>query len=186
MARESRLAKLGEAEFSDSREWLLIAAALMFTNLNGKTAIYEHAVPVRVMITKRRTRFTNPDRLQEEARSMDNRGLFAAMFSMFFLACLAVGYVYVALALQTIAQKNKHGKRMAGMDSYREHHPDAGDRQEADLVDHPVFHPPREPHHVDNSVDGDCGGAPQAKRWGILLIIPVVNLIVPGYLAWSD
>lgn len=22
--------------------------------------------------------------------------------------------------------------------------------------------------------------------WGILLIVPVVNLIVPGYLAWSD
>jgi len=22
--------------------------------------------------------------------------------------------------------------------------------------------------------------------WGILIIIPVVNLIVPGYLAWSD
>jgi hypothetical protein len=22
--------------------------------------------------------------------------------------------------------------------------------------------------------------------WGILLIVPVANLIVPGYLAWSD
>jgi hypothetical protein len=22
--------------------------------------------------------------------------------------------------------------------------------------------------------------------WGILIIVPIVNLIVPGYLAWSD
>jgi hypothetical protein len=22
--------------------------------------------------------------------------------------------------------------------------------------------------------------------WGILMIVPVVNLIVPGYLAWAD
>lgn len=37
---------------------------------------------------------------------MDNHGLFPAGMSIgFFLVCLAVGYIYVALALQTIAQK---------------------------------------------------------------------------------
>jgi hypothetical protein len=89
---------------------------------------------------------------------MDNRGLFAGMFFTFFLVCFAVGYVYVSLALQTIAQKTNTANGWLAWIPI------------ANII----------------LMMGIAEARSKPSWWGILLIIPVVNLIVPGYLAWSD
>ena len=117
---------------------------------------------------------------------MDNRGLFAAMFSTFFLACLAVGYVYVALALQTIAQKtNTANAWLAWI-------PIANIILMLEIAKKPIwwiilFFIPLVNLIMSIIVwMGIAEARGKPNWWGILLIIPVVNIIVPGYLAWSD
>jgi hypothetical protein len=118
--------------------------------------------------------------------SMDNRGLFAAMFSTFFLACLAVGYVYVALALQTIAQKtNTANGWLAWI-------PIGNIILMLEIAKKPIwwiilFFIPLVNLVMSILVwMGIAEARSKPSWWGILLIIPVVNIIVPGYLAWSD
>lgn len=117
---------------------------------------------------------------------MDNRGLFAGMFFTFFLACLAVGYVYVSLALQTIAQKtNTPNGWLAWI-------PIANIILMLEIAKKPIWWIILFLIPLVNLIMSIIVwmGIAEARRkpswWGILLIIPVVNLIVPGYLAWSD
>ena len=117
---------------------------------------------------------------------MDDRGLFGGMSFMFVLACLAVGYVYVALALQTIAQKtNTENGWLAWI-------PIANIILTLNVAKKPIWWIILFLIPLVNIVMGilvwmgvaEARGKP--SWWGILIIIPVVNLIVPGYLAWSD
>ena len=117
---------------------------------------------------------------------MDNRGLFVGMFSTFFLACLAVGYVYVSLALQTIAQKtNTANGWLAWI-------PIANIILMLEIAKKPIwwiilFFIPLVNLIMTILVwMGIAEARGKPNWWGILLVIPLVNLIVPGYLAWSD
>ena len=104
----------------------------------------------------------------------------------FFLTCFVVGYVYVALALQTIAQKtNTANGWLAWI-------PIANIILMLEIAKKPIwwiilFFIPLVNLIMSIIV---WMGIAEARRkpswWGILFIIPVVNLIVPGYLAWSD
>lgn len=117
---------------------------------------------------------------------MDNRGLFAGMFLMVFLACMAAAYVYFALALQTIAQKTNTANGWLGWI------PIANIILMLEIAKKPIwwiilFFIPLVNLIMSIIV---WMGIAEARRkpnwWGILLVIPVVNIIVPGYLAWSD
>jgi hypothetical protein len=120
---------------------------------------------------------------------MDDRGvgLFAGgMFFVFFLTCLAVGYIYVSLALQTIAQKtNTANGWLAWI-------PIANIILMLEIAKKPIwwiilFFIPLVNLIMSILVwMGIAEARGKPNWWGILLIIPVVNLIVPGYLAWSD
>jgi uncharacterized membrane protein YhaH (DUF805 family) len=117
---------------------------------------------------------------------MDDRGMFAAMFSTFFLACLAVVYVYAALALQTIAQKtNTANGWLAWI-------PIANIVLMLEIAKKPIwwlvlFFIPLVNIVITILVwmgVSEARGKP--NWWGILIIVPVVGLIALGYLAWSD
>ena len=118
---------------------------------------------------------------------MDNHGLFPAGMSIgFFLVCVAVVYIYVALALQTIAQKtNTENGWLAWI-------PIANIILTLNVAKKPIWWIILFLIPLVNIVMGVLVwmGVAQARGkpswWGILIIIPVVNLIVPGYLAWSD
>jgi len=47
-----------------------------------------------------------------------------------------------------------------------------------------VFDSAGQHHH--HRLDGNCRGSQETRLVEILLIVPVANIIVPGYLAWSD
>ena len=105
---------------------------------------------------------------------------------VFFLLFALAGYVYMALALQTIAQKtNTENAWLAWI-------PIANVVLMVMIAQKPVwwlllFFIP-----VVNIVVliivwmaiAEARGKP--NWWGIMMIVPVINLIVPGYLAWSD
>ena len=118
---------------------------------------------------------------------MDHRGMLAGgMFFMFVLVCMAVGYVYISLALQTIAQKtNTANGWLAWI-------PIANIILMLTIAKKPIwwiilFFIPLVNLIMTIIVwMGIAEARSKPSWWGILLIIPVVNLIVPGYLAWSD
>ena len=117
---------------------------------------------------------------------MGDHGLFPAMFSGFGLVCLAVGYVYIALALQTIAQKtNTANGWLAWI-------PIANIILMLNVAKKPIWWIILFLIPVVNLVMailvwmGIAVARGKPNWWGILIIVPVVNLIVPGYLAWSD
>jgi hypothetical protein len=85
---------------------------------------------------------------------------------VFLLIFCAAMYIYVALALKTIAEKNPHGKLLARLDPHRQRDFDVEYCQEADLVDHSVFHSIREHRGCRSDLDGRCGGAPKAQLVG--------------------
>ena len=105
---------------------------------------------------------------------------------VFLLLFALAGYVYMALALQTIAQKtNTENAWLAWI-------PIANVVLMVMIAQKPVwwlllFFIP-----VANIVVliivwmaiAEARGKP--NWWGIMMIVPVINLIVPGYLAWSD
>jgi Family of unknown function (DUF5684) len=118
---------------------------------------------------------------------MDDRGLFAGgMAIAFVLVCLAVGYVYVSVALQTIAQKtNTANGWLAWI-------PIANIVLMLNVAKKPIWWIILFLIPVVNLVmailvwSGVAEARGKPNWWGILIIVPVVNLLVPGYLAWSD
>jgi uncharacterized protein DUF5684 len=118
---------------------------------------------------------------------MDERGLFAGgIFLVFFLACIAAVYVYVSLALQTIAQKtNTENGWLAWI-------PIANIILMLNVAKKPIWWIILFLIPIVNIVMailvwmGVAEARGKPNWWGILIIIPVVNLIVPGYLAWAD
>jgi hypothetical protein len=118
---------------------------------------------------------------------MDNHGLFPAGMSFgFVLLCFAAGYIYVSLALQTIAQKtNTENGWLAWI-------PIANIVLTLNIAKKPVWWIILFLIPLVNIVMAivvwmavaEARGKP--SWWGVLIIIPVANLIVPGYLAWAD
>src|SRR6185437_14753469 len=115
-----------------------------------------------------------------------SEGLFAGMFVMFFLACMVVGYVYVSLALQTIAVKtNTANGWLAWV-------PIANIILMLQIAKKPLWWIILFMIPIVNIVIiimvwmGMAEARQKPNWWGILAIVPLVNMVVPGYLAWSD
>ncbi|HLK03950.1 MAG TPA: DUF5684 domain-containing protein [Candidatus Acidoferrum sp.] len=123
---------------------------------------------------------------QDDASSKALPALFGAGFVMFFFIFFLAFYVYVALALQTIAQKtNTENGWLAWI-------PIANIILMLNIAKKPIwwivlFLIPLVSLVMAIIVwMGVAEARNKPSWWGVLLIVPVVGLIVPGYLAWSD
>jgi hypothetical protein len=112
--------------------------------------------------------------------------LFAGGMLLFFLVFAAACYVYVALALSTIATKtNTENPWLAWI-------PIANVVLMLNIAKKPIwwiilFFIPIVSIVIAIIVwMGVAEARGKPNWWGILLIVPVVGLIVPGYLAWAD
>ncbi len=107
-------------------------------------------------------------------------------FMFIFLIFCLISYVYIALALQTIAQKtNTENGWLAWI-------PIANIILMLNIAKKPIwwivlFLIPLVSLVMAIIVwMGVAEARNKPSWWGVLLIVPVVGLIVPGYLAWSD
>ncbi len=118
---------------------------------------------------------------------MDSRSmLFAGMFGTTFMLFVAVGYVYTALALMTIATKtNTENGWLAWI-------PIANIILMLNIAKKPIWWIVLLLIPLLNIVMfiivwmGIAEARNKPSWWGILLIVPIIGIIVPGYLAWSD
>ena len=111
--------------------------------------------------------------------------VLGAMMFFFLIFGLAM-YVYVALALQTIAKKtNTENPWLAWI-------PIANVVLMLNIAKKPVWWIILCLVPLLNLVVlviiwmGIAEARKKPSWWGVLIIVPLVNLIVPGYLAWSD
>ena len=111
---------------------------------------------------------------------------FMGGFLMFVLLFAAAGYVYMALALQTIAQKTNTN------DAWLAWIPIVNIVLMLNIGKKPIwwivlfFIPIVNIVMVILVWMAVAEARSKPGWWGILTIVPLVNLIVPGYLAWSD
>jgi len=124
------------------------------------------------------------------ALAQDNNSIAAAGLSagliMVFLVFAAACYVYMALALQTIADKTKTEN------SWLACIPIANMVLMLNVAKKPIWWIVLFFIPVVNIIFiiivwmamAEARGKP--SWWGILMIVPVVNLITPGVLAWAD
>jgi len=118
---------------------------------------------------------------------MDQRSMiFAGMFGTTFLLFFAAFYVYVALALMTIATKtNTPNGWLAWI-------PIANIILMLNIARKPIWWIILFLIPLVNIVMiiivwmAVAEARHKPSWWGILMIVPGVNLIVPGYLAWAD
>jgi hypothetical protein len=111
---------------------------------------------------------------------------FMGGFLVIFCIISLVGYVYLALALQTIATKtNTENAWFAWI-------PILQLILMLNIAKKPIWWIILYLIHLVNIVIwvinwmGIAEARSKPNWWGILTIVPAVNLIVPGYLAWSD
>lgn len=110
----------------------------------------------------------------------------AGTFMLFLLGMLLIGYIYIALALQTIADKT------STPNSWLAWIPIANLFLMLAIAKKPawwfiLFLIPLV--NIVISIMVWMGIAVACKKpdwWGILMIVPIANLVVPGYLAWAD
>jgi len=123
--------------------------------------------------------------LAQDNNSIAAAGLGARMI-MVFLVFAAACYVYMALALQTIADKTKTEN------SWLAWIPIANMVLMLNVAKKPIWWIVLFFIPVVNIIFiiivwmamAEARGKP--SWWGILMIVPVVNLITPGVLAWAD
>ena len=122
------------------------------------------------------------------AAAQDDRVPTAMLGGFLFIACVIFleMYVYVALALQTIATKtNTENAWLAWI-------PIVNIILMCNIAKKPVWWIILCLIPLVNIVIfiilwmGIAEARGKPNWWGILMIVPVVSLIVPGYLAWSD
>jgi Family of unknown function (DUF5684) len=127
-----------------------------------------------------------------EALAQDSgaHGPFAAlaggMFLLFFLGFVLAGYVYMSLALQTIADKT------GTANAWLAWIPIANLFLMLSVAKKPMWWFILFLIPLANIVVliivwmavAEARGKP--NWWGILMIVPLANLVVPGYLAWAD
>jgi len=123
--------------------------------------------------------------LAQDHDSLAAAGLGAGIM-MFCLFFVAVGYVYVALALQTIANKTNTAN------SWLAWIPIANLILMLNIAKKPIWWIVLFLIPIVNIVIavmvwmGVAEARGKPSWWGILTIIPIANLVVPGVLAWSD
>ena len=112
--------------------------------------------------------------------------ILGAGFIGFFLICLLAVYVYMALALQTIAQKtNTENPWLAWI-------PIGNIILMLTIAKKPIWWIVLFLIPLVSIVMAILVWMAIAEErnkpswWGIMVIVPVMNLIMPGYLAWSD
>ena len=120
---------------------------------------------------------------------MDNNQIpMAALGGMLIFFCIlaVIGYIYISLALQTIAKKtNTENGWLAWI-------PIANIVLMLMVARKPIWWIVLMLIPVVNIVIciliwmGVAEARNKPNWWGILTIVPIVNIIVPGYLAWSD
>jgi len=122
---------------------------------------------------------------QEERGAAAGLAILGALLMVFLVFGLAM-YVYMALALMTIAKKtNTENPWLAWI-------PIANLILMLNIAKKPIWWIILCLIPVVNIVFviivwmAIAEARHKPNWWGILLIVPVVNLIVPGYLAWSD
>ena len=104
----------------------------------------------------------------------------------FFLGVLLIGYVYMSLALQTIADKT------STPNAWLAWIPIANIFLMLDIAKKPMwwfilFLIPLVNIVIAIMVWMGIAVARQKPDWwGILMIVPIANLVVPGYLAWAE
>ena len=120
------------------------------------------------------------------AQSDEMPTAFLGGFLVFFVICFLVIYVYVALALQTIAKKtNTENGWLAWI-------PIANIFLMLMVAKKPLWWFILVLIPLVNIVIyilvwmGIAEARSKPSWWGILIIVPIANLIVPGYLAWAD
>ena len=113
-------------------------------------------------------------------------GLLAGTMLLFVLAMALAGYVYVSLALQTIATKT------STQNGWLAWIPIVNIFLMLDIAKKPLWWFILFLIPVVNIVIavlvwmGIAEARQKPNWWGILTIVPFANLIVPGYLAWAD
>ena len=122
----------------------------------------------------------------QDERSRALPALMAGGFLMFFLVFALAIYVYVALALSTIAEKtNTENGWLAWI-------PIANIILMLNIARKPIWWIVLCLIPLVNIVImivlwmGIAEARNKPSWWGVLMLVPVVSLIVPGYLAWSD
>ena len=122
---------------------------------------------------------------QRDSSNPAAAALAGTMF-MFLLFVFLVGYVYMALALQTIADKTSTPNPWLAWI------PIANAILMLQIAKKPLwwfllFLVPLVNIVIAIMVWMGIAEARQKPNWwGILMIVPVANLVVPGYLAWAD
>lgn len=112
--------------------------------------------------------------------------LLAGTMLLFLLCVGLVGYIYMALALQTIANKT------STQNAWLAWIPIVNVFLMLEIAKKPawwfiLFLVPLV--NIVVAIMVWMGIAVARKKpdwWGILMIVPIVNLVVPGYLAWAD
>jgi Family of unknown function (DUF5684) len=122
----------------------------------------------------------------QDERSRALPALMAGGFLMFFMVFALATYVYVALALSTIADKtNTENGWLAWI-------PVANVILMLNIARKPIWWIVLCLIPLVNIVIfiilwmGIAEARNKPSWWGVLMLVPVVSLIVPGYLAWSD
>jgi Family of unknown function (DUF5684) len=122
----------------------------------------------------------------QDERSRALPALMAGGFLMFFMVFALATYVYVALALSTIAEKtNTENGWLAWI-------PIANVILMLNIARKPIWWIVLCLIPLVNIVIfiilwmGIAEARNKPSWWGVLMLVPVVSLIVPGYLAWSD
>ena len=123
---------------------------------------------------------------QDDDGSAAIGALFGGIFLIIFLAIFAAGYVYVALALMTIAKKtNTPNGWMAWI-------PIANAILMLQIAKKPIwwiilllFLPIINIVFIILIWMGIAEARNKPSWWGIMVIVPIMNIIMPGYLAWS-
>jgi len=121
-------------------------------------------------------------------RNTDNAvaAALAGTFMLFFLGAALVMYVYIALALQTIATKT------STPNAWLAWIPIVNIFLALAIAKKPMWWFILFLIPLVNIVMavivwmGIAEARQKPNWWGILMIVPVANLIVPGYLAWAD
>ncbi|HTV59696.1 MAG TPA: DUF5684 domain-containing protein [Verrucomicrobiae bacterium] len=118
---------------------------------------------------------------------MGDHGLIPAGMTIgFVLLCIAAVYIYVSLALQTIAEKTRT------TNGWLAWIPIANIVLMLNIAKKPVWWILLFLLPLVNIIMaivvwmGVAEARGKPSWWGVLMIIPLLNLVVPGYLAWAD
>jgi uncharacterized protein DUF5684 len=113
-------------------------------------------------------------------------GALVGTMLFFIVGCALLGYIYISLALQTIATKT------GTLNGWLAWIPIANIILMLNIAKKPIWWFILCLIPVVNLVMivmiwmGVAEARHKPNWWGVMMIVPLVNFVVPGYLAWSD